>query len=327
MRWLLLRRLILVPIFLSAPAGAVAVELNLESREYKLALDPAKFDFREPQKTAGEFWTKLTQIIDASLGKGAGGKVRFADSSFDKSKQRRTVFRDTKECVLNAVGYSVRERIKFKDGALNPESRELTLKFRTSDMMAAQEFPDSSETKFEEDVAPLLVRKIDASGVEKGAFAQPPSMRSIFSVSVDKKIKPAAEFKTIADVAKHFEDFRGQLNRAGGDKIDLGAALAEGQTFHELVFEGAEVFLDDEFKKEAKAKFDLSLWYREGQFKTEPPALAEISYKYDVEEAEPAGLVARRALALFKAMQSKLDGWTSPDRETKTAAALPKDCQ
>ena len=182
------------------------------------------------------------------------------------------------------------------------------------------------ETKFEEDVAPLLVRKIDASGTEKGAFAQPPSMRSIFSVSVDKKIKPAAEFKTIADVANHFDDLRGQLDRAGGEKIDLDSALVEGPVFHELVFEGAVVFLDDDFEEDAKANSISRSGISTDTSRAEPPALAEISYKYDLEEAGPMGLVARRALTLFKAMQAGLDGWTSPDRETKTSAALPKEC-
>ena len=58
--------------------------IQAESREYKLALEPAKFDFKEPQKTVGEFWVKLTGIIDTALGKGAGGKPRFADTSFDE---------------------------------------------------------------------------------------------------------------------------------------------------------------------------------------------------------------------------------------------------
>jgi hypothetical protein len=56
------------------------------------------------------------------------------------------------------------------------------------------------------------------------------------------------------------------------------------------------------------------------------PEIAELSFKYALSEGAEAGAAARRALALFKALQSDLKEWASPDRETKTSAALPAAC-
>lgn len=314
--------LVLCAMLLASSGGAVAGEFTLDSREYKLMLEPARFDFKNPGKTVDAFWEqKLTAIITDALGKTKKGKAR-SKGSFDETRERQTVFRDTKECALNAVGYSVRERTKIKNNKLDPDSREMTLKFRTADVLIAQEaLPEKGKTKLEEDIVPLLVRKVDPSGKETGAFARPPSMRSIFSVSLTEDLEPGDVFATVADIAKHFKDLADRLERAGGKDIAFNAALFKGPTFHELVFKGATVDLGD-----VEGEFDLSLWYREGHFKAEAPALAELSFKYDVKDDAAVGEAARRALRLFKALQLGLGGWTSPDRETKTSAALPASC-
>lgn len=317
------RLLVLCAMLLAASPVAIAAEFKLDSREYKLALEPTKFDFKNPGKTVDAFWEdKLKGIIADALGKTKKGKARHK-GSFDDTKERQTVFRDTKDCDLNAIGYSVRERTKIKKGELEPDSRDMTLKFRTADVLIAWEaLPEKGETKFEEDIAPLLVRKVDASGKETGSFAKPPSMRSIFSVSLTEELESTDKFTTVADVAKHFKDFKDRLERAGGKDIAPGAALSEGPVFHEVVFKGAAVDLGEKIE----ADFDLSIWYHAGKFKTEAPALAELSFKYDAKDGDAIGEAARRALTLFKALQVGLDGWTSPDRETKTSAALPKSC-
>lgn len=313
------RSIVISALLLAASESAVATEFKLDSREYKLALDPVKFGTGDPSKAADELWDKVSVIVSDTLGKTKKGKTRH-EGSFDDTKERQTVFRDTRDCALNAVGYSVRERTKIKKDKLDPTSREMTLKFRTSDVVIAWEaLPEGGKIKFEEDIAPLIVRRVDASG-EKGAFARPPSMRSIFSVSLTQKVGPADEFKTVADVGTHFFDFKERLERAGSD-IAFGTALAKGPVFHELVFQGASIDLGD-----VEAEVDLSLWYRDGKIKTEAPALAEVSFKYSLTHSDEIGEAARRALNLFKALQLGLDGWTSPDRETKTAAALPESC-
>lgn len=315
--------LVLCAMLLAASPVAVAAEFKLDSREYKLALEPARFDFKNPGKTVDALWEeKLKGIIAAALGETKKGKARHK-GKFDDTKERQTVFRDTKDCDLNAIGYSVRERTKIKTEKLDPDSREMTLKFRTPDVLIAWEaLPEKGDTKFEEDIAPLLIRKVDGAGKEMGTFAKPPSMRSIFSVSLTEELEPTDKFTTVADVAKHFKDFRDRLERAGGKDIAPGVALSEGPVFHELVFKGAAVDLGEKLE----ADFDLSLWYHAGKFKTEAPVLAELSFKYDAKDGDAAGEGARRALALFKALQLGLDGWTNPDRETKTSAALPPSC-
>ena len=266
-----LRLLVLCTMLLAGSGSAVAAEFTLDSREYKLALEPRKFDFKNPGKTVDAFWEdKLKGIIADALGKTKKGKARHK-GNFDDTKERQTVFRDTKDCDLDAIGYSVRERTKIKKEKLDPDSREMTLKFRTADVLIAWEaLPEKGDTKFEEDIVPLLVRKIDAAGKETGAFAKPPSMRSIFSVSATEELEPTDKFTTVADVAKQFKDFRDRLDRAGGKGIAPGAALREGPVFHELVFKGAAVDLGEKIE----ADFDLSLWYRAGKFKTEAPVLA-----------------------------------------------------
>lgn len=318
------RLLVLCTMLLAGSGSAVAAEFKLDSREYKLALEPAKFDFKNPGKTVDALWQdKLKGIIADALGKTKKGEARHK-GKFDGTKERQIVFRDTKNCALDALGYSLRERTDFDKGQLETDSREMTLKFRTPDVFVAQEaVPKKGKAKFEEDIAPLIVRNVDTAGNEKGAFARPPAMRSIFSVSLTKdKLKPADQFNTIGNVVKHFKDLERGLERAGGKDIAPGTALTQGPTFHELVFKGGVVDLGEKMN----AKVDVSLWYHAGKFKTEVPALAELSFKYDVKAGDAIGEAARRALTLFKALQVGLDGWTSPDRETKTSAALPASC-
>ena len=100
------------------------------------------------------------------------------------------MFRDTEKCLLDRNGFSLRERIRLKDGR-----RHLTLKFRTPDIFLAAQSSiggDDDEIKFEEDIAPLIQRTISASGKENAAFVRPPSMRSLFSRSASRRIKIGA---------------------------------------------------------------------------------------------------------------------------------------
>jgi hypothetical protein len=290
---------------------------GLQSREYKLMLRPERFDIKDPAKTVGEFWENLKTVIAEDIGRRDDGGPRH-QGSFTDSKQRRILFRDTPDCALNEHGYTLRERIKIKKG--KPE-REVTLKFRTPDLIiAADARPDKAKAKFEEDIAPLVVPTTAASGAVTAAFARPPSMRSLFSVSIDNDIEPSDHLLTVGDASAIYPDLINRLRAAGAPAIDAGVALKEGATFHEVVFEGASVDLGHK----VDAEFDLSLWYAADAFEKAAPSIAELSFKYSVDDGDAA--VARRALTLFKALQIKLDKWASADRETKTSAALPKSC-
>jgi hypothetical protein len=313
MRWHLLGLSWIVVLLASAGAAA-----EIRSREYKLMLDPEKFNAQDVGATVDRFWDEaLSKIIATELDKRRNGKPRHK-GSFEEAKQRQLVFRDTQRCLLNGHGYIFRERIKLKKGQPDRDSREVTLKFRTPDLFLAAAVPpaEGAKTKFEEDIAPLLVRKVDAAGKETAIFAQPPSMRSLFSVSISRDAERDDRFATLGALAELIADLGDRLAKAGVTAGDLGAKLVEGDTFRESVYSGAAVDLGDKVDGE----FDLTLWHRDG---AGAPATAELSFKYETEGGAVPGEVARRALHLFTALQLHLGDWASPERETKTSIALP----
>jgi hypothetical protein len=60
-----------------APAEAAAIDLKFHSREYKLMLEPGKFDVKQPGSAVGEFWEeKLTKILAEQLDKRKDGTSR-----------------------------------------------------------------------------------------------------------------------------------------------------------------------------------------------------------------------------------------------------------
>ncbi len=71
-------------------------------------------------------------------------------------------------------------------------------------------------------------------------------------------------------------------------------------------------------------KFTLTLWYFGAQ--QQRPTVAEISFKCATVDGDMPGAAARRALALFIAMQTELGGWVNSDHSSKTALALPSVC-
>lgn len=310
----------LIPLTMAAlvcvSSVASAQAPKLESREYKLMLDPAKFA-GPPQAIVDQFWKQvLTRVIAKRLDPKNNGEPRHKES-FTLKHERLIVFRDTEACLLNGNGFSFRERTRLKDGR-----RELTLKFRTPDLFLAAQSQigaDDDDVKFEEDIAPLVERTIAASGKESAAFARPPTMRSLFSRSATRRIKSEPALKSLADVSALYPGLDAALRRGAVEGAALAAPLLSGERFRELVFSGALVDLGD-----VDAEFDLSLWHTTG---TAQPAIAELSFKYDVDNGEVADAVAWRALVLFRALQEMLGDWASPESETKTSLALPKSCR
>jgi hypothetical protein len=221
---------------------------------------------------------------------------------------------------LTLSGYSLRERPDLEDGAPVAGSRELTLKLRTPDIMIAadavpkKDDPQFGDSKFEEDIAPLLVRKSDADG--KVALVH--SMRSQFSVSID--IEAASPLATFGDAVAIYPTLPARLAAAGTPKVDSATQLIPGKIFDEIVFEGAKL----ELGGEKPAGIDVSLWYAQGTAGKQAPELAELSFKYKVKNAD--GAAARKALALFQALQRELGDWASPEQESKTSLALPNGC-
>jgi hypothetical protein len=291
--------------------------IRLDSREYKLMLDPAKFG-DAPAPTIEQLWTKvIMDIIATALDRRNNGKPRHK-KRFALGPERHVVFHDTKDGFLNVNGYLLRERTSLKDGR-----RELTVKFRSPDIFqAAQSWIGAAggKAEFEEDIAPLIRRTFTRSGEVRVAFARPPTMRSLFSKSVTVRIDGDLAIESLRNVTALFPGFGGALRKAGLDKETFRAPLESGERIHELVFNGALVDLGDN----VEAEFDVTLWYAEEAAEL---MIAELSFKYSTKKGAVAGAVARRAMILFQAMQETLGDWASPERETKTSLALPASCR
>ena len=301
-------------------ASAAGDDLAPKSREYKLMLAPDKFGANDPGKAVAALWEQtLKKAIAQSLDPRDEGGPRHK-GAFKEGKQRRIVFRDTGDCALTRHGYTLRERTKLEDGQPVAKSREVTLKFRMADnIVAANAHSGEADDKFEEDIAPLL----RAGGKGAAGFARPPSMRSMFSVSMDRDPKAANALVTFADASAIYPDLQERLATMGAAKVAGDAKLKSGPTFHEIVFEGAEVDLG----KDLEAEIDVSLWYADGTFRSKPPRLAELSFKYKVKDPGKAAAPARRAFKLVTTLQTSLGDWASPEADTKTSAALPGDCR
>ena len=301
---------------LATCAAAAADDVRLQSREYKLMLEPKRFDRLAPQRVVDQLWTtKLTGIIGTRLDTRNDGGTR-AKGKFDKSTQRRILFRDTHEsCLLDREGYIFRERVRQRDG--KPD-REVTLKFRSPDMfLAAARTTKAGGSKFEEDIAPLVAGSSGKGGPAK--FVTPPSMRSLFSASETRDVPADARFATLADVFRLYPDLGIRLERAG---IQPSEALQSGRAFNEMVISGGTVDLGGNLD----AEFDVTLWY-DGLPGRGKPETAELSFKYDVKSGSVSGEAAGRALRLFAAMQTELADWASPDRETKASVGLLTVCK
>jgi hypothetical protein len=322
--------LALICFFISfATAGAQAGGIKLDSREYKLMLAPGKFAREdEAAKVVDRFWHEaLKPVIDGRLDTRDDGTPRSKKAFKPDSKQRHVLFRDTEDCLLDHNGYSFRERVRLKDREENSSNREVTLKFRTPDLFLASETAlkgskEESSTKFEEDIAPVIVLTFDQSAHTSQVVVQPRSMRSLFSLSTKETVGPNETFEVLGDVMKAYPDLRANLRKARAPNDVAGSRLVAGISIRELVFEGAKV----ELGQDTDAEFALTLWYSQNYEESSDPFTAEISFKYDTDDGRVNEAVAQRALKLFQAMQEGLGEWSSPEHATKTSLALPT-CQ
>jgi hypothetical protein len=297
--------LVIVSTATAALAGPV-----LDSREYKVALAPAKFAGPNPSGHVAELWEKLVKPVIGRLEPRGNGKPRFKESFDANGKTRRIIFRDTSRCGLRSAGFVLRERTKLKDGKPADDAR-LTLKLRSPDLFIAAsanlEGPDDASTKLEEDI------------VAFDSASDGPSMRSLYSRSVDQDVASGETPETVRDTIKRYPGLENELTRAGVADDVMDAALVKGRAIRELVFEGASVDLG----KNVDATFALTLWYAFDAPANAAPLIAEFSYRYETDKGDVSGGVARRALVLFKGLQTGLEDWASGEHETKTALGLP----
>ncbi|MCB9679626.1 MAG: hypothetical protein H6737_31255 [Alphaproteobacteria bacterium] len=194
----------------------------VDSREYKLLLDPAPFG-------ADEAWARSVVWGDlATLALDAGLDVEGDFSLIEKQRDIR--FYDVPgSCVLNARGFVFRERV----GA---DGREVTVKYRSPDRYLAAgkdlEVSGEARTKLEEDIAaPFLSR-----------FSQSTTLPVAASKNLNRLDDP---FRLVPGMAPYFADLDDHT----------AIAVVGGTTYAERVFGPAGIDLGP-----LDAEASLTIW-------------------------------------------------------------------
>jgi hypothetical protein len=297
-------------------------QVRLTAREYKLLLNPRHFESRYPGEVVTAFWEDdLKPIIDRHLDRRESNEPR-SEGAFEAEEERRIRFWDTESRLLTRCDYSLRERSQVLENDQEGPDHELSLKLRTADLFIAiaaadRAVEDHNRISFEEDIAPLEVTEVDARGDRKVTVADPPTIRSRFSMSLKQVVSARNPLDRLGHLLDRFPGLAERLGSISERTVRRDAALIHGQEMRERCFEGAEVRLGDNIK----ASFTFTLWYPEETLNT--PRVAEISFKYKVPEREITDRVPRRALALFTFMQKDLGKLVNLRDSSKTALALP----
>lgn len=147
-------------LFLSSQP-AFSKDFGIDSRVYKLLLDESKLK-PDPLAAINALWNNyLKSAVDESVGLRANGTHRYS-GKFTLSEERAIRYWDTgdsNKCALEKHGYSVRERVKVKDGEETDKEREVTLKFRSPDLYLTAKTEIKSKknpkSKLEEDIVPI----------------------------------------------------------------------------------------------------------------------------------------------------------------------------
>ncbi|MDI7865326.1 hypothetical protein MRS76_25875 [Rhizobiaceae bacterium n13] len=299
------------------------MESKLDGREYKLLLSPDRFREASIEAVAVAFWDEqMRPLIDQRLGLRDGREPRY-EARFDELIARTVRFWDTPECTLTRASLALRERVQTYGQRSSGARPEITLKLRMADLfvVAATDLRgsgDRARTSFEEDIAPL---EIDDPQPAKRSVIVPNqrSIRSRFSRSTTQPADWNPSRRTLLGVHVLFPTIF-ELVETSGMQCAPDTALVCGPTIRELVVKGARVKLGAGIV----GKFALTLWYFGAERST--PNIAEISFKCATIDGDMPGKAARRALALFVAMQTDLSDWVNSEHSSKTALALPDAC-
>jgi len=277
------------------------------SREYKLLLDPAKLPAGPLHKAARALWRDR---IAPHLGEAGIGE---ATGEFETAKQRRIVFRDTADGMLDRHSLVLRDRRKANGKG------ELTLKLRVADLMiaAAREIAASgTSSELEEDIAPLANMVPSADGRPVAVLADPPSIRSRFARSADVELGEDDHGPSdLTGVAALYQGFAQMVDTAGEQTLFAGPVIREE------VSKGQEAQLAGG----ARAAFTVSLWYLadDATAAASPPLCAEISFKVELGGATMSLADATSAASLFLTLQRVLGTMLELRFLSKTALALP----
>jgi hypothetical protein len=296
-------------------AAAADKGIELDSREYKLMLEPKRFAGGAPQQAVRRFARdQLEPAVRRAFGDKAAEALK--DKGMGLGERRSVRFFDTDDCALIKNGFALRERVDLNQEGRPAAKPKITLKFRSSDLFLAADMPLAAragakdvESKLEEDLGALAVRA--ASG--EAIVAMPRSSRSQFSRSTTQTVDRHAIPRTLEDVEDLYPKFDDELRLVAGES-DMSASLKASPEYRELVYRSSMIDL----AKDTKSSFALTIWY-EGANNRDRPALAEISFAYDTDDGSVPAEAARRARELLLAMQD-LD-WADPGSPTKTALA------
>ena len=295
--------------------ATAAKGIELDSREYKLMLEPERFAGGAPHQAVRRFVRdQLEPAVRRTFGDEAADELK--EKGFDLDERRSVRFWDTDGCALIRSGFALRERVDLNNEGRPASEPEITLKFRSSDLFltANMQLPARAgakevESKFEEDLGALAVRT--ASG--EAIVPVPRSSRSQFSRSTTQTVDRRAVPETLKDVEELYPKFDDDLRLVAGES-DMSAALAPSPEYRELVYKSSMIDL----AKDTKTSFALTIWY-EGADNRDRPALAEISFAHDTDDGAVSAAAALRGRELLLAMQD-LD-WADPGQPTKTAMA------
>jgi hypothetical protein len=258
------------------------------SREYKVMLKPERFGGTEDEArlAVDDFWQEVGQLL-AELDIPTEG-------SFDEVKAHRRIrFLDTVEGGLQGRRYIFRERIDVET-----EERQVTLKYRHVDRYVAQDrdldarHRDDGESKFEEDVKPPFV--------------------SVFSYSTTVSVDTDRDFAQVEKVVDLFPGLADEL-----EDVDSSDELTVVSDFcaRELVLVGGAVLLG---KRDIEAECAMVIWHHDDDPGT-PPVCVEFSFKYENEDEDYRGSVARDAHDVLQVLGTRLTGWVHPEPVTKSA--------
>jgi hypothetical protein len=293
--------------------ASAAEGIALDSREYKLMLEPQRFAGSAPAQAVGRF---VREQLEPAARRTLDGKAadELREKSLDLDERRRVRFWDTASCTLSGSGFALRERLDLTRDGRPAAEPEITLKFRSADLFLAANLrlkarvgANGVESKLEEDVGALAVRTAAGGAV----VALPRSSRSQFARSTTQRLERDDILRSLKDADRLFPTLDDDLRLMGAGS-DMAAALTPSPEYRELVYESSMIDL----APDTKIRFALTIWYQEAT-NFSRPALAELSFSYATTDGAVSSEAARRGRELFLGLQDLQ--WADPGSPTKTA--------
>ena len=296
--------------------------IDLSGREFKLLLEPDVLGGKDGLDAAKDFKGLLVEAVKDVFDKTKNGEPCF-EGKFDQEKRRIIHFWDDAARSLKSHDFFVRTRTEADENWEAPGKPELTLKFRSEDVVLAALAhammrngshrlvkDGDSDAKLEEDIGRLQIEVAPKSVVRPGS----PKMRSRFSASCEAKLEKDGKFE-IGDLMECIPAFERCYRMATGEAPpEPGTDLGRGPEVRELVFGEFKIKLE----KKLEADCCLSVWDIAAPVSLR---IVEFSYKVPLERETWSENAARSVVQLFLGLQSRLP--TDVEFTSKTEFALP----